>query len=167
MGLYDFNFDTAEAATTMGTVTQLLPNSSGAIVGMRLVSALHHAVWADNWTTVQAVTADGAFNVYGVPAAVYAGWPGATTRICGDACMQVYFLQAPNPVGQGSAFDTDVLAVGQMYACVRGYAIGAAQLQDSNVTVYGGLFFDCLCCCFGLFTCSNVGGWLGNSVHLP
>jgi len=151
----------------MGTVTQLLSNSNGAIVGMQLVSAPHHAVWADNWTTVQAVTADGAFNVYGVPAAVYAGWPGATTRICGDACMQVYFLQAPNPVGQGSAFDTDVLAVGQMYACVRGYAIGAAQLQDSNVTVYGGLFFDCLCCCFGLFTCSNVGGWLGNSVHLP
>ena len=122
VAVYDFVFDTAESATTMGTVIRLITNATGSTVGVRVEAAQHHAVWNDNFTTVQPVLADGAFDLYGKPGASYAGWPGASTVVCGPKCMDVTFLPpgAPNPVGQGGYADTANLAVGQLLGFVRG-----------------------------------------------
>lgn len=150
MAVFDFVFDTAEPSTTMGTVTQVLKNATGYLLGMDIAVAPHHVPWDDNYTTVQQVLLDGAFDLWGSPGASYAGWPGATTSLCGPACMKVVFLPpgATNREHQGNiagrCSDGGVrpeceIAVGQTYGFARGYSIGAIQMQDSNTSVVQGL----------------------------
>ena len=148
--VFDFVFDTADPSTTMGTVTQVLRNETGYVTGMQIAVAPHHVPWADNYTTVQQVLPDGAFDLWGSPGASYAGWPGATTSVCGPACMRVMFLPpgATNLEGQGgiaghcsdgSTKPSCFIAAGQTYGFARGYTIGVIRVRDSNVSVVQGI----------------------------
>ena len=98
VALLDFVFGTAIPATTMGRIKSVERNASGVIVSMGVAIRADHASWQDqpngSWfTTLQPVTEDGAFDIYGGTAighnSHYGGWPGMTTELCGADCMRV------------------------------------------------------------------------------
>ena len=140
----DFVFDTAEPATTMGTVSAIIRDpGTGKLAGLNISVAPHHAAWEDNSTVIQPTTADGAFAVFGSPqtgsGAHYGGWPGATTTLCGaeHICAWVNMSTCPHDdLGKPTCSN---MTVGQHVGLARGFSVGAAQFESTNVAVIQGV----------------------------
>jgi hypothetical protein len=78
VAVLNFVFDTFAPTTTMEQIKNVSRNSSGAIKYLDIRIKEHHATWNDNFTTLQPVTEDGAFNVFGDAStgenSHYGGW---------------------------------------------------------------------------------------------
>ena len=150
VAILDFVFDTFEPATTMGQIRSVVRNASGTIVSMDVSIREHHATWADklnaSWfTTLQPVTEDGAFNVYGQQSigqnAHYGGWTGLRAELCGVSCMRVspstasWSASGCNRDGPHGQATCNNLTAGAWVGLVRGATIGIGQFEETNVTI--------------------------------
>lgn len=150
IAILDFVFDTFEPATTMGQIRSVARNASGTIVSMDVAIREHHATWADkpnaSWfTTVQPVTEDGAFSVYGQQRvgqnAHYGGWIGFSTELCGVGCMRLspsaisWAASGCNHDGPRGQATCNNMTVGGWVGLVRGATIGIGQFEQTNVTI--------------------------------
>jgi hypothetical protein len=150
VAILDFVFDTFEPATTMGQIRSVVRNASGTIVSMDVAIREHHATWADkpnaSWfTTLQPVTEDGAFAVYGQQSvgqnAHYGGWTGLNAELCGAGCMRVspsaasWGASGCNHDGPHGQSTCNNMTVGGWVGLVRGATIGIGQFEETNVTI--------------------------------